>query len=123
MFETERIEVTNLDRGQNEAVFSIYGTRFHMLDANEEFGMTAPDGGARPTVWFNVMVPDIAKTHQKALEAGGIQVQAVNGIPDFGAANSIFTDPFGYLWMLHEIHREVSFKERMEVFQSQGSVF
>ena len=37
--EIERIEVTSLPEGENEAVFSLYGVRFHMLDENEEFGL------------------------------------------------------------------------------------
>ena len=31
---------------------------------------------------------------------------------DFGVTNSMFRDPFGYLWMLHQVHREVSFEEK-----------
>ena len=113
IFEVERIEVTELQKGQNEAVFTIYGTRFHMLDENADFGMAAPKPDAQPTVWFNMLVPDIRKTHDKALEAGCTEVSPVTGIEALGASNSMFMDKFGYLWMLHQIHREVSYEERM----------
>ena len=35
IFEVERLEVTDLPVGQNEAVFTIYGTRFHRLDEKD----------------------------------------------------------------------------------------
>ena len=38
-------------------------------------------------------------------------------IPQMGVANSLFTDPFGYMWMLHQMHREVSFEERVRVME------
>lgn len=117
VFEAERIEVTDLKRGQNEAVFSIYGTRFHILDENPEFGMNAPKGDAPQTMWLNVMVPDIKCTHEAALAAGCREFQAVTEIPQMGVANSVFTDPFGYMWMLHQMHREVSFEERVRVME------
>ncbi|MDI9422462.1 MAG: VOC family protein, partial [Bacillota bacterium] len=27
-----------------------------------------------------------------------------------------FVDPFGYVWMLHQVHKEVSFEERMKLW-------
>jgi len=33
----ERIEVTDLEGGQNEVVFNLYGMRIHLLDENPEF--------------------------------------------------------------------------------------
>lgn len=119
IFEVERIEVTDLSKGQNEAVFSIYGTRFHMLDENADFGMLAPKPDAQPTVWFNVLVPDIRKTHGRAMEAGCAQVQPVTEMEAMGSSNSMFMDKFGYLWMLHQIHREVSFEERIRLMEQQ----
>ena len=42
IFEIERVEVTNFDRGENEAIFSLYGARFHLLDENQDFQLIAP---------------------------------------------------------------------------------
>ncbi len=39
VFEIEVVEATEYPVGMNEAVFQLYGTRFHMLDANEEYGL------------------------------------------------------------------------------------
>ena len=38
IFDVERVEVTTFPKGQNEAVFTLYGVRFHMLDENPDFG-------------------------------------------------------------------------------------
>jgi len=119
IFEVERVEVTNLSRGQNEAVFTIYGVRFHMLDENPDFELVAPKPGMPQSFWFNVMVPDIQKLHRDALDAGCTEIQPVTEMPDYGVSNSIFADPFGYVWMLHQIHREVSFEERTLLWESR----
>jgi len=116
IFDIERIEVTNLPKGQNEVVFSLYGTRFHMLDENPQFNLTAPKQVDPKSIWFNVLVTDIAYTFSKAISAGCTQIQPITEMPEFGASNEIFGDPFSYVWMLHQIYREVSFEERMKQF-------
>ena len=112
IFDIEPIEVTDFPTGQNEVVFTLYGVRFHMLDENPEFQLIAPSPGDPKPIWFNIMVADIASTYAKALEAGCTEIQPVTEIPDYGVSNAMFSDPFGYLWMLHQVHREVSFEER-----------
>ena len=119
IFEIERIEVTDFPEGENEAVFSLYGVRFHMLDENPQFEMIAPIPGDPKPIWFNIMVPDIAETYSKALKEGCTEVQGVTKIKDFGVSHAIFSDPFGYLWMLHQIHEEVSFEERKQIWEDK----
>lgn len=119
IFEVERVEVTALPKGQNEVVFTIYGTRFHMLDENPEFQLIAPKPEYSQSFWFNVMVPDIKKVYKKAMEAGCIEVQPVTEMSDYGVSNAMFKDSFGYMWMLHQIHREVSFEERVQLWEEQ----
>lgn len=118
IFEVERVEVTDMPKGLNEVVFNLYGTRFHMLDQNPEYQLEAPQPGARLPFWFNVMVPDIKKHHDAALKAGCTEIQPVTEMQEFGVSNSAFADPFGYQWMLHQMHREVSFEERMQHWQN-----
>jgi len=65
------------------------------------------------------MVPDIASTFSKAVSAGCTQIQPVTEMADYGLSNAIFGDPFGYLWMLHQIHRIVSFEERMKLWEEK----
>lgn len=117
IFEIERVEVTNLSRGENEAVFNLYGVRFHMLDENEKFGLVAPDPEATQSMWFNVLVEDITETYEKAMEAGCKEIQDVTELSDYGVSNAIFSDPFSYVWMLHQTNQKVSFEERIEIWE------
>lgn len=119
IFEVHRIEVTSLSQGENEAIFSIYGVRFHLLDQNESFGLIAPTQGTAQSIWFNILVPDIKKTYQKALDAGCTEIQPITNLPDYGISNAMFTDPFGYIWLLHEIHEEITYDERMEIWEKE----
>ena len=117
----ERVEVTSFPKGQNEAVFTLYGVRFHMLDENPDFELIAPKPEAPQSIWFNVMVPDIRATYQNAMDAGCVQVQPVTVMADYGVSNAIFADPFSHTWMLHQVHREVSFEDRVELWEDQHS--
>ncbi len=119
IFEVERLEVTNYDKGLNEAVFSMYGTRFHLLDENPEYRLIAPKEGDPKPMWINILVPDIAATYQKAMAAGCTEIQPLTELEDFGVINAILVDPFGYIWMLHEVVREVSFEERCRIMEEK----
>jgi PhnB protein len=120
VFEVERIEVSDFVKGQNEVVFSIYGTRFHLLDENPPYHLFAPKPDTPKTSWFNVTVPDIKETYQKVMTKGGKQIQAVTEMPEMGIANAMFEDPFGYIWMLHQINKVVDHEERTRILEQQG---
>lgn len=119
VFEIQRIEVTGYETGSNEAVFTMYGTRFHMLDENPAYQLIAPKPGDPKPMWLNILVPDIQETYGKAMEAGCTEIQPVTEMEAFGASNAMIADPFGYIWMLHQIHREVSFEERCRILEEQ----
>lgn len=91
-----------------------------MLDENPDFGLKAPEPDKPNTVWFNIMVPDIEETFSKAINSGCTVMQPVTEVPGFGISNAIFTDPFGYVWMLHQIHKEVSFDERIRLWKEKN---
>ena len=38
---------------------------------------------------------------------------------DGAVSNSIFVDSFGYMWMLHQIHKNLSFEERIEIIEEE----
>lgn len=113
IFPVQRIEVTALAKGQNEAVFAIYGARFHILDENEEFQMVAPKPGDPTPLWLNVAVPDIRAAYKNAMAAGCTEIQPVTEMPEMGGSSAMFSDPFGYIWMLHPIDRQVDLDERV----------
>ncbi|WP_338472356.1 VOC family protein [Niallia sp. XMNu-256] len=117
VFEIDHIEVTNFPKGENEVVFNLYGVRFHMLDENPKFHLIAPSEEDPKTIWFNITVPDIKETYSKAMSLGCTEVQAVTEMMDFGVSNAMFSDPYGYIWMLHQVHREVSFEERVQLWE------
>lgn len=120
IFEVERIEVTSFPQGQNEAVFTIYGTRFHMLDENPEFNLVAPKPGVLQSFWVNIMVPDIKSVHAAAIQAGCTEIQPITHLEDYGVSNSVFSDSFGYVWMLHQLHKVVSFEERVSLWENKN---
>lgn len=117
IFPVERIEVTAYPKGSNEAVFTIFGSRFHMLDENPDCMLFAPKAENPQSFWFNVIVEDIRETYQKAIAAGCAEIQPVTELPAMGVSNAMFADAFGYVWMLHQIHREVSFEERCQAME------
>jgi len=77
---------------------------------------------ATPSLWINILVPDIAVTYKRAMEAGCTEIQPLSELPDFGVINALFTDPFGYIWMLHQIVREVSFEERTRILEEKMKI-
>lgn len=109
----EIVEQTAFETGNNEVVFNLYGTRFHMLDENPEYHLLAPVEGEGKPMWLNVTVPDIKRTYDNAIENGGTEILPVTFMEEMGASNAMFSDKSGYLWMLHEIHEEVSFEDRV----------
>ncbi|MGI5911035.1 MAG: VOC family protein [Syntrophomonadaceae bacterium] len=119
IFNAERVEVTAYKKGRNEAVFNMYGIRFHMLDENPDFMLVAPKPTDPISMWCNIMVPDIREIFSKALDAGCTEIQPITELNEFGVINAIFTDPFGYMWMLHQIVREVSFEERCRLMEKK----
>lgn len=118
IFEVQRIEVTDLEKGLNEAVFMIYGTRFHLLDENSEYGMIAAKPEDPKSIWFNVIVPDIAETFKKAIDAGCNEIQPLTEMKEMGVINAMVSDSFGLVWMLHQIVKEVSFEDRVKAMQN-----
>ena len=77
IFDIEHIEATAYPQGLNEAIFTMYNTRFHLLDENREYQMFAPRPGDPKPMWINVVVPDICKTFEQALENGCILLKHV----------------------------------------------
>ena len=121
IFELRREEVTAYDRGMNEAVFRMYDTRFHMLDENPEYQLFAPGEDGPKTMWVNITVPDIHEVFDKAESAGCTVLQPVRETEAFGVSSAMFMDSFGYVWMLHQVHREVSFEERCRIMEGEKS--
>lgn len=121
IFDVQRIEVTDYACGLNEAVFTMYGTRFHMLDENPQYMLTAPTPGNSSSMWLNISVPDIREIYKKAMASGCMEIQPPVDMEAMGITTAIFSDPFGYVWMLSEVHRDVSFEERCRIMEDHIS--
>lgn len=113
------MEVSNLPQGENEVVFTLYGVQFHLLDENLQFHLIAPTPDDPKSIWFNITVPDIKETYAKAMDFGCTEIQPVTELPDYGVSNAIFMDPFGHIWMLHQVHKEVSHEDRIRLWQEK----
>lgn len=120
IFDVEQASVASFKKGQNEAIFTMYGTRFHLMDENPSLALMAPSLEGQKSMWCNINVPDIAECYQKAVQAGCVEVQPPTESPEFSVINAMLTDPFGYLWMLNEITREISFEERCRILKEQN---
>lgn len=119
IFDIERVEVTDFPKGENEVIFTLYGVRFHLLDENPKFDLNAPNPDQPKSIWFNIAVPDINETFSKAISAGCTELQPVTELPDYGVTSAMFLDPFGYIWMLHQVNKEVSFEERTRLWEEK----
>lgn len=122
IFDIQTVEQTAYSKGMNEAVFTLYGTRFHLLDENPAYQMIAPKPQDPKTVWMNIIVEDIRSTYDKALNAGCEEMQSLQEIEEYGVINAMFLDPFGYVWMLHQIVKDVSFEERCRIMEQQHGI-
>ena len=119
IFDIEPIEVTDFDKGQNEVIFNLYGLNIHLLDESPEIGLNAPTDNSLLPMWINVTVPDIKETFSRAMDEGCTDLQPITEIADFGVSNATFVDPYGYQWMLHQVHREVTFEERNDIWKEK----
>lgn len=119
IFDIELVEKSDFPVGSNEVVFTLYGVRFHMLDENPDYHLFAPKADQSQSIWYNVLVEDINETFSKALGSGCQVIQEVTTMEAMGVSNAVFRDPFGFVWLLHQIHRVVSHEERIKHFQDQ----
>ena len=120
VFDAQEIEITSLPKGLNEVVYTMFNTRFHLLDENTEYGLHAPKEEQTQSMWCNLVIEDIVQTVQKAEETGFHIIQPVTHVEDYGVMNAIIADPFGYVWMLHQIVKELSFKERNRIMKNMS---
>lgn len=119
VFEAECVEITDFPTGSNEAIFTIANVRFHLLDENPDFQLVAPRLEDPKPMWINFVVDDIDATWTKVTQLGGRPIQEPAHIEAFGVSNAIFVCPYGYVWMLHQIHRVITFEEKMQIWSSQ----
>ena len=119
VFGVKTLEVSNYEKGLNEAVFDLYGTRIHLLDENPEYQLIAPKEGDNTSIWINVMVENIRSAYKKALDNGGTKIQEVVEQRELLISNAIFKDPSGHIWMLHQMNQPVSTQEKANYLEEK----
>jgi uncharacterized glyoxalase superfamily protein PhnB len=102
VFGAEAVKKTSNDRGANEVIFTIFGTRFHMLDENPEYQLIAPKEGQAVYFWFNLYVDDIKEVYDKAEAAGFTTIMPLQEVMEHGLKTSMQKDPWGHVWQLHQ---------------------
>jgi uncharacterized glyoxalase superfamily protein PhnB len=103
VFGAEAVEQTSNDRGHNEVVFTIFGTRFHMLDENPDYQLIAPKEGQDVVpFWFNLVVDDIKDVFGKAETAGFTTILPIQDVMEHTLKTSMQKDPWGYVWQFHQ---------------------
>lgn len=118
VFGAVALEKTAYEKGLNEVVFTIFDSRFHMLDENPEYQLFAP-GKGQCSVWFNLVVEDIQAVYDRAAAAGFAEIQPVTEYQELGMRNAMQKDPFGYIWMLHQIDKAASPGERHSLMEAE----
>lgn len=104
IFDIKVVECTNLEKGLNEVIFTLYGTKFHMLDENLEYMLIAPKEKDNKSISFNATVENIKETFSKASKQNCTIYQEITKIDQLNVSNAVFCDKFGYVWILHEVH-------------------
>jgi uncharacterized glyoxalase superfamily protein PhnB len=107
VFGAETIEKTALAKGLNEAVFTVLGSRFHILDENPEADLHAPKEGQTVSIWFNMVVGDIKEVYDKALASDFSAIMGITVMENRGLRTAMVKDPFGHIWQLHQIDKAV----------------
>jgi PhnB protein len=102
VFEINFKEATNLPRGQNRAVFEIYGITVNIIDENHDLQLIGPRKGDPKPVWFKIFVPNIEQTYGKALVANCLEINPIIDVPSQKLKVCMFTDPYGYIWQLQQ---------------------
>jgi PhnB protein len=95
------IEKSAFERGMNKVVFTIFGSRFHMLDESLENGLNTPKEGQPTTIWFNITVEKIQPVYDKAMGLGFTEIMPLQDMPNHGIKRFMAKDSFGMVWLIH----------------------
>ena len=113
VFNAEALAKTAFERGMNACLFTVFGSRFLMLDENSEYGLNAPQEGSPASIWLNILVEEIKPVYDKALESDFTVIQPLQNMPDIGVQNAMVKDPCGIVWMIHQVDKTVSFEDKI----------
>lgn len=105
----------NPDGTIGHAEIDIEGSMLMMADENADWGTKGPLSLGGNPMSFGLYVKDADAAFQKAIDAGGTSVMAVDDM-FYGDRVGQVMDPFGYKWMIATHKEDVSYEEMQSRF-------
>jgi PhnB protein len=105
IFDAKFIDSTNQPKGENRATILVHGVTLNLVDENPTFHLFSPRDPHPRTVWNTICVPDVSRTHKRALTLSCTEINPVSRSYLAGTIVCMILDPFGYLWQLQQKFR------------------
>lgn len=99
----------------NEANITIGNVCLRLIDENKDYDCYPPKEDEINSIWLQIEVEDTDLTLEKAKLHGAI----VGSEPSefMGVRHAEITDPFGYIWTINQILKEISFEDRYRIYE------
>ncbi|KRK78518.1 hypothetical protein FD03_GL002292 [Companilactobacillus nodensis DSM 19682 = JCM 14932 = NBRC 107160] len=101
VFKVEILEVQSTAKENDTVLVDMDGMHIHFLSKNEEVGFKVPTSTPE-SMWVNVIVDDIEKTKNAAVDAGFELVIPITKEPYEGMLYMLLKDKDNYQWMVYE---------------------
>ncbi|MDR6845782.1 VOC family protein [Flavobacterium granuli] len=112
---TEKGRLLMPDGKIGHAEIDIEGTLLMMADENADWGTKGPLSLGGNPMSFGLYVKDADAAFQKAIDAGGTSVMAVDDM-FYGDRVGQVMDPFGFKWMIATHKEDMSYEEMQRRF-------
>lgn len=101
VFKVEILEVQSTAKENDTVLVDMEGMHIHFLSKNEEVGFKVPTSTPE-SMWVNVIVDDIEKTKNAAVDAGFELIIPITKEPYEGLLYMLLKDKDNYQWMVYE---------------------
>ena len=103
----------------NEANVIVGGVSLRLIDENADFGCSPSKEDETSSIWLEIEVEDAESTLKKASIHGAKVEQELSEF--MGTLNAQITDPYGYVWTINQVLKEVTFEERYRFYEELHS--
>lgn len=99
----------------NEANIILGDVCLRLIDENNAYDCYPPKTGEVDSIWLQLKVEDTDSVLEKAKLHGA----AIGSEPSefMGVRHAEITDPFGYIWTVNQVLKEISFEERYRIYE------
>ncbi|APX73148.1 hypothetical protein M5C72_08655 [Companilactobacillus allii] len=101
IFNLKILEVQSTLKDNDTVLVDMEGMHIHFLSKNEDVGFVVPVS-APETMWINVVVEDIKKTRDSALDMGLKLAIPITKEPYEGLYYMLLKDEDNYQWMVYQ---------------------